>query len=99
MSNILFYNRRCGSQAIVAHWDNILCIYGTKGKFVAYPYDGPFHLIQEMDSVRVVSEMSHEMIQKVPFVVEKIFRINSTAAGAYLIEASNYFQVSHFMFF
>lgn len=84
----------CGSQAVVAHWDSdTLSIYGTKGiNFVSYPYDGPFHLIQEMDCVRVVSEMTHELIQKVPFVVEKIFRINSTAPGSYLVEASRQFQ-------
>ncbi|KAG6441802.1 hypothetical protein O3G_MSEX001993 [Manduca sexta] len=82
----------CGSQAIVVHWDDLLCMYGTKGNSVSYPYDGPFHLIQEMDCVRVVSEMTHELIQKVPFVVEKIFRINSTAPGSYLVEASRQFQ-------
>ncbi|XP_004930556.1 vacuolar protein sorting-associated protein 16 homolog [Bombyx mori] len=82
----------CGSQAVAAHWDDTLCMYGTKGNSVAYPYDGPFHLIQEMDCIRIVSEMTHELVQKVPFVVEKIFRINSTAPGSYLVEASKQFQ-------
>ncbi|CAG9787321.1 unnamed protein product [Diatraea saccharalis] len=82
----------CGSQAIVGHWDDILCIYGFNGKSVSYPYDGPFHIIQEMDCVRVLSEYSHELIQKVPVEVEKIFRINSTAPGSYLVEASKQFQ-------
>lgn len=82
----------CGSQAVVAHWDDTMCIYGSKGQSVQYPYDGPFHLIQDIDCVRVVSEMTHELIQKVPFVVEKIFRINSTAPGSYLLEASKQFQ-------
>ncbi|KOB74958.1 Vacuolar protein sorting-associated protein 16-like protein, partial [Operophtera brumata] len=58
----------------------------------SFPYDGPFHLVQEMDCVRVVSELSHELVQKVPFVVEKIFRINSAAAGSFLLEASKQYQ-------
>ncbi|XP_046967417.1 vacuolar protein sorting-associated protein 16 homolog [Vanessa cardui] len=82
----------CGSQAIIGHWDDTMCIYGFNGTTVSYPYDGPFHLIPEMDCVRIISEMTHELIQKVPVVVEKIFRINSTAPGSYLVEASKQFQ-------
>ncbi|CAK1543933.1 unnamed protein product [Leptosia nina] len=82
----------CGSQAIVGHWDDMMCIYGFNGQNISYPYDGPFHIIPEMDCVRVISEMTHELIQKVPVVVEKIFRINSTAPGSYLVEASKQFQ-------
>ncbi|XP_075976244.1 vacuolar protein sorting 16 [Anticarsia gemmatalis] len=82
----------CGSQAVVAHWGDTMCIYGSKGKVFECPYDGPFHLIQEVDCVRVVSEFTHELLQKVPFVVEKIFKLSSTAAGSYLLEASKQFQ-------
>ncbi|XP_045485146.1 vacuolar protein sorting-associated protein 16 homolog [Pieris rapae] len=82
----------CGSQAIIGHWDDTMSIYGFNAQNITYPYDGPFHLIQEMDCVRVVSEFTHELIQKVPIVVEKIFRINSTAPGSYLVEASKQFQ-------
>ncbi|KAJ2947401.1 hypothetical protein O0L34_g17178 [Tuta absoluta] len=82
----------CGSQAIVGHWDDTMVVYGLNGNAYPYPYDGPFHIIPEMDCVRVISETTHEMIQKVPAVVEKIFRINSTAPGSYLVEASKQFQ-------
>lgn len=84
---------RCGSQAIVGHWDDMMYIYGFNDTVVQYPYDGPFHIIPEMDCVRVISEMTHELIQKVPVVVDKILRINSTAPGCYLLEASKQFQV------
>ncbi|XP_034828699.1 vacuolar protein sorting-associated protein 16 homolog [Maniola hyperantus] len=82
----------CGSQAIVGHWDDTMCIYGFNGSVVKYPYDGPFHLIPEMDCVRILSEMSHEMLQKVPLVVEKIFRLTNIAPATYLVEASKEFQ-------
>ncbi|KPJ12917.1 Vacuolar protein sorting-associated protein 16-like [Papilio machaon] len=82
----------CGSQAIVGHWDDMMYVYGFNDTVVSYPYDGPFHIIPEMDCVRVISEMTHELIQKVPDVVDKILRINSTAPGCYLLEASKQFQ-------
>ncbi|XP_041968252.1 vacuolar protein sorting-associated protein 16 homolog isoform X2 [Aricia agestis] len=82
----------CGSQAVIGHWDDTMRIYGFNGSYETYVYDGPFHIISEMDCVRVISEQSHELIQKVPVVVEKIFRINSTAPGSYLVEASKQFQ-------
>lgn len=82
----------CGSQAVISHWDDQMVIFGCNGKSTTFPYDGPFHIIQEIDGVRIVSEMSHELIQKVPEVVEKIFRISSTAPGSYLVEASKQFQ-------
>jgi hypothetical protein len=53
--------------------------------------------LQEMDCVRVISEYNHELIQKVPVEVEKIFRINSTAPGSYLVEASKQFQVTFYI--
>ncbi|KOX72193.1 Vacuolar protein sorting-associated protein 16 like protein [Melipona quadrifasciata] len=50
------------------------------------------HLYMEIDGIRVLSGSSHEMIQKVPNVVQKIFRINSTDPASYLLEASKQFQ-------
>ena len=41
--------------------------------------------------VRVLSSLSLEMIQKVPLVVQQIFRINSTDPGSYLLEDSKQF--------
>ncbi|XP_048000974.1 vacuolar protein sorting-associated protein 16 homolog [Leguminivora glycinivorella] len=82
----------CGSQAVIAHWDDVLCIFGSKGQKTEFPYDGPFHVIPEMDCARVVSQYTHELIEKVPVVIEKIFRIDSTAPGSYLVEASKQFQ-------
>ncbi|GBP47948.1 Vacuolar protein sorting-associated protein 16 homolog [Eumeta japonica] len=82
----------CDYRAVIGHWDNTMSIYGFNGQSVTYPYDGPFHIISEMDCVRVVSETTHELIQKVPTVIENIFRINSTAPESYLVEASKQFQ-------
>lgn len=57
-----------------------------------YTYDGSLYLVPEIDGVRILSTTQHEMLQKVPDVVEKIFRINSTDPGSFLLEASKQFQ-------
>ena len=87
------YNR-CGSEAVVCCWEKTMMIVGCfkGGEIISYSYDGPIHLITEIDCIRVLSAYSHEMIQKVPNVVQKIFRINSTDAASYLLEASKQFQ-------
>lgn len=85
---------RCGSEAVVCCWDRTMMIIGCLkgGESISFSYDGPVHLITEIDCVRVLSAFSHEIIQKVPNVVQKIFRINSTDAASYLLEASKQFQ-------
>ncbi|XP_046492707.1 vacuolar protein sorting-associated protein 16 homolog [Neodiprion pinetum] len=82
----------CGTEAVVCCWNSVLMVVGRTGETIMYTYDGPVHLITEIDGVRVLSSSSHEMIQKVPNVVQKIFRINSTDSASYLLEASKQFQ-------
>lgn len=67
-------------------------VVGRMADTIVYNYDGPVHLVTEIDGVRVLSSSSHEMIQKVPNVVQRIFRINSTDPASYLLEASKQFQ-------
>ncbi|XP_060525392.1 vacuolar protein sorting-associated protein 16 homolog isoform X2 [Cylas formicarius] len=50
------------------------------------------HLIPEIDGVRIVTNSQQELLQKVPDEVQKIFRINSTEPGSFLLEASKQFQ-------
>ncbi|KAJ4427721.1 hypothetical protein ANN_25373 [Periplaneta americana] len=82
----------CGTEAVISYWDNIVLVIGRQGDHINYSYDSAIRLVPEMDGVRVLSSYSHEMIQKVPQVVQQIFRINSTEPGSYLLEASKQFQ-------
>ncbi|XP_014227020.1 vacuolar protein sorting-associated protein 16 homolog [Trichogramma pretiosum] len=84
----------CGSEAVVCCWDKTMMIIGCSkdGDTIAYSYDGLIRLITEIDCVRVLTATSHELIQKVPKVVQKIFRINSTDPASYLLEASKQFE-------
>lgn len=78
---------------MIAYWENVLLVIGRQTDHIYYASDSAIRLIPEMDGVRVLSTLSHEMIQKVPLVVQQIFRINSTDPGSYLLEASKQFQV------
>ena len=60
---------------------------------IKYNYDESVFLVQEVDCVRAITLQSMDIIQKVPQVVKDIFRINSTAAGSYLLEASKQYKV------
>ncbi|XP_033327025.1 vacuolar protein sorting 16 [Megalopta genalis] len=82
----------CGTKAVVCCWDSTVIVIGLTAETIVYTYDSTVHLITEIDGVRVLSATSHEMIQKVPDVVQKIFRINSTDPASYLLEASKQFQ-------
>ncbi|XP_053980459.1 vacuolar protein sorting-associated protein 16 homolog [Hylaeus anthracinus] len=88
LSNIAW----CGTEAVVCSWDSTIMVVGRTAETIVYTYDGPVHLVTEIDGIRVLSSSSHEMIQKVPSVVLKIFRINSTDPASYLLEASVQFQ-------
>lgn len=86
---------RCGNEAVVLFFGDkkILLIIGKHGEMMSFTYDGLVHLVEEVDGVRVISSAQHELVQKVPDVVQKIFRINSTEPGSFLLEASKQFQV------
>ena len=51
------------------------------------------HLVEEIDCVRIISDLKHEIVQKVPNMIQEMFRINSTSVGHYLFEAFNKFKV------
>ncbi|XP_018576701.1 vacuolar protein sorting-associated protein 16 homolog isoform X1 [Anoplophora glabripennis] len=84
----------CGNEAVVLYWerDCSLLVVGKYGQKMLYSYDSSVHLVSEIDGVRIISNMQHELLQKVPEVVQKIFRINSTDPGSFLLEASKQFQ-------
>ncbi|GLH07116.1 Vacuolar protein sorting-associated protein 16 homolog [Gryllus bimaculatus] len=84
----------CGSEAVLGLWGTVLLLVGRRSPVdsISYSYDSPVHLVPELDGVRVVGAQTHELLQRVPPVVQSILRINSTSPGAYLLEASRQFQ-------
>lgn len=84
---------RCGLDCVVMNWESSVEIIGCYDDTLEYTYDTPVHLVQEIDCARAITAASHDLLQKVPQVVQDIFRINSTSPGSYLLEASKQFEV------
>ncbi|XP_071942390.1 vacuolar protein sorting-associated protein 16 homolog [Antedon mediterranea] len=82
----------CGGGAIVAYWENMLVMIGPDKDWVKYNVDSDVHLVAEYDGLRIIGTQTHEMLQRVPTVVEDIFKIGSMAPGAMLYEASREFH-------
>lgn len=94
------YLEWCGTEALVAFWEKdytLMIIYknecGPNGcSKMTFNYDSTVHLAPEIDGVRLLSNYQHELLQKVPDTLQKIFRIYSSDPGSYLLEASKQYQ-------
>ena len=84
---------RCGNDAVVMHWDDIILMVGPQGDFLKFPYDGTVHIITEIDSCRIISSTKCEIIQRVSQSQENVFKFGSTAASAILFEARDLYDV------
>ncbi|XP_072019724.1 vacuolar protein sorting-associated protein 16 homolog [Amphiura filiformis] len=82
----------CGTGGVVGYWENLLIVIGPHRDWIKYNMDTEAHLIPEADSLRIIDSHTHELLQRVPAVVEDIFKIGSMAPGAMLYEASREFQ-------
>ncbi|KAF8764583.1 Vacuolar protein sorting-associated protein like [Argiope bruennichi] len=86
----------CGNGAVVGIWqvevENIMLVIGPEKDFMNDIFYTPVHLVPEIDGVRIISNTSHELLQKVPEAVADVFRIGSLSPSAILLEASNEFR-------
>ncbi|KAK6631655.1 hypothetical protein RUM44_006184 [Polyplax serrata] len=81
----------CSADAVIVNCGNQLFIVERGGASMNF-YTTPVYLVPEIDGVRILGSNLHEMIQKVPQVTKKIFGINSTEPGSYLLEASKQYE-------
>ena len=83
-----------GDQAICAIWKNILLFVGLDNDWFSHVLEDKqeFCLVSELDGVRVLGNMSHDFIERIPEVVISVFKIGSEAPGALLLEAHKEFQ-------
>lgn len=85
----------CGTGAVVGVWQcnlELMVIFGLEKDYMNDIFYTPIHLVPEIDGVRIISNSSHELLQKVPDAVADVFRIGSIAPSALLLEASNEFR-------
>ncbi|OQS02820.1 vacuolar protein sorting-associated protein [Thraustotheca clavata] len=83
----------CGEDSVILYWQNLgLIMVGPYGSWLKFPCDGPVELCQEVDSCRIYSSRSHELLMRVPTATENIKRIGSTSPAAMLFDALDAFD-------
>ncbi|XP_055906009.1 vacuolar protein sorting-associated protein 16 homolog [Eupeodes corollae] len=80
------------SDAVVITYPSLLLVVDKKGDHNVFTYDPAIFLVPELDGVRIITNSTHEMIQKVPKCVQNIFAINSQEPSSFLFEAQKKFQ-------
>ncbi|CAG7823469.1 unnamed protein product, partial [Allacma fusca] len=58
----------CGNEAVAISLENNLFLVDRRGKTLHFMQESQFYIIPEIDSIRIVSNSLHEIIQKVPKV-------------------------------
>ncbi|CAA6661340.1 unnamed protein product [Spirodela intermedia] len=82
----------CGMDSVLLYWEESLLMVGPHGDPVHYQYDEPIVLISECDGVRILSNSSMELLQRVPDSTVSIFQIGSTEPAALLYDALEHFD-------
>ena len=82
----------CANSAVVGLWKTIILVIGPEKDWINYSVDGPVHMVDEIDGIRIIGNTNQEMFQRVSPVVVDIFGIGSISAGALLVEANKEFQ-------
>ncbi|KAL0062112.1 Vacuolar protein sorting-associated protein 16 [Marasmius tenuissimus] len=77
----------CGNDAILVTWDSLAVLVGPFADTLEFTYFGNVFAVTEPDGVRVVSQDSCDLIQKVPSSSLSIFRPGSSSPAAILYDA------------
>ncbi|XP_065372038.1 vacuolar protein sorting-associated protein 16 homolog [Calliphora vicina] len=80
------------SDAVVIAYNSFLLVVNRNGDKNLFSYDPAIFLVAEMDGVRILTNNTHEMVQKLPKCVQNIFAINSQEPSSFLFEAQKKFQ-------
>lgn len=81
-----------GNAAVVGLWKGVLLAVGDDKNFFNFCVERPAFLVQEMDGIRIISNMTHEFLEQVPSVTMEIFEIGSISPGSLLLEARKEFD-------
>ena len=85
----------CGEDSVVLHWKNLgVLMVGPYGDWLRFPYEdvGNVYLVPELDCCRVVTDVSVEVLQRVPPATALLLRIGSIEPSAMLLDAADAFD-------
>ena len=81
--------------SVVLHWKNLgVLMVGPYGDWLRFPYEthGNIYLIPEVDCCRVITDVSVELLQRVPPATALLLRIGSIEPSAMLLDAADAFE-------
>ncbi|KAI1265082.1 vacuolar protein sorting-associated protein [Xylariaceae sp. FL1019] len=81
------YLEWCGTSAIVIAWEDEVNVVGPRSAATSFVYDGRVHVIADHDGVRLLSNDACDFVQKVPEVVEEVFRFGTESPASILLDA------------
>ncbi|KAK3375405.1 Vps16, N-terminal region-domain-containing protein [Podospora didyma] len=82
------YFEWCGNDAVVIAWEDEVHLVGPAGSLTRFYYDnGRVHLVPDFDGVRVIANDTCDFLQKVPDVIEEVFRLGTDSAASILLDA------------
>ncbi|KAI0887090.1 vacuolar protein sorting-associated protein 16 [Annulohypoxylon maeteangense] len=81
------YLEWCGNDAVVIAWEDEVNVVGPNAAVASYVYEGRVHVIADHDGVRLITNDVCDFIQKVPDVIEEVFRYGSQSPASVLLDA------------
>lgn len=90
----------CGEDSVCLYWEpeqlnrdiSLFLMIGPNGDYYKKTYEGPIHMVTEIDGIRIISNSACEFMQKVPQPTLEIFRIGSLEPAAMLFDAYKEFE-------
>eukprot|EP01116_Phalansterium_solitarium_P018834 TRINITY_DN5113_c0_g4_i1.p2 TRINITY_DN5113_c0_g4~~TRINITY_DN5113_c0_g4_i1.p2 ORF type:complete len:859 (+),score=366.88 TRINITY_DN5113_c0_g4_i1:2904-5480(+) len=88
----------CGADTILLYWPaagtGVLLMVGPFNEWIKYTYDDSalIYLVPEVDGARIISNRLCEFVQRVPDMVESVFKTGSTTPPATLYDALDEFE-------
>ncbi|KAK4186845.1 putative vacuolar protein sorting-associated protein 16 [Podospora australis] len=82
------YFEWCGNDAVVIAWEDEVHLVGPGGAVTKFYYDsGRVHLLPDYDGVRIIANDTCDFLQKVPSVIEEVFRLGADSPASILLDA------------
>ena len=88
----------CASGAVVLNLGSVLLVLSPSRDNFTLILDSHSHVHPEVDGLRIITNRSHEFLEKVPLPNQEIFRIGSMSPGAILVEVwkfCSFFQCNY----
>ncbi|KAI0902587.1 vacuolar protein sorting-associated protein 16 [Annulohypoxylon nitens] len=81
------YLEWCGNDAVVVAWEDEVNVVGPNAAVASYVYEGRIHVIADHDGVRLITNDVCDFIQRVPDVIDEVFRYGSESPASVLLDA------------